>query len=119
HSAKITVFVTDQNSCTGKDSVTVSFKVCGGIGELAGVGLQIFPNPTSGIFTIEIKSPKSDMMDISILNQQGETVWSRAGVHVDGTATVNPDLGQLPQGTYLVQVSNGSGKLNRKVVIQK
>ena len=116
---KILVFVTDMNGCIGKDSVNVGYKVCGGIDELEGINLQIYPNPNNGIFTIEISSQKPDRMDITILSQKGETVFSMKDVAVNGVTTEKVNLDMLPQGTYLVQLSNPSGKIIRKIVIQK
>ena len=119
HSQKVTVFVTDQNGCVGKDSVMVSFKICGGIEEIAGVTIQVFPNPNNGVFTIELKAQKSQKLDISIISPSGETVYSRTGFEVSGIANDKIDVSRLSQGTYILQVSNGSGKLLRKIVIQK
>ena len=119
HAKSITVIVTDNNGCIGKDSVTVAFKICGGIEELPGVTLRIFPNPNNGVFTIEVKSPKSERLNISILNQSGETVFSLHDLNVIGTTSEKLDLSRLPQGSYIVQISNNSGKMTRKFVIQK
>ncbi|MEI7526741.1 MAG: T9SS type A sorting domain-containing protein, partial [Mariniphaga sp.] len=119
HSAKISVIVTDNNGCAGKDSVTVSFKVCGGIDELTGVSLQIFPNPNNGLFTIEIKSQQPQKVDVTIINQSGVAVYTLSSLNVNGILSEKLNLSQLAQGTYLVQISNISGKMTRKLVIQK
>jgi hypothetical protein len=118
-SKKIMVFVTDINGCIGKDSVNIGFKVCGGIEELEGVSLQIYPNPNNGIFTLEIGSQKPELMDITILSQKGETVYLLHEIKVNGVLTEKVNLSMLPQGTYLVQLSNSLGKIIRKIVIQK
>ena len=119
HSKKISVNVTDQNGCVGKDSVMVSFKVCGGVDELAGVSVQVFPNPSGGIFTLELKTMKLEKLNVTIISQSGETVFTRSNLEVSGTGSEKIDVSSLSQGTYLLQVSNGSGKLLRKIVIRK
>ncbi|MDP1623420.1 MAG: T9SS type A sorting domain-containing protein [Bacteroidales bacterium] len=115
---KIKVIVTGQNGCTGMDSVMVSFKVCGGIEELAGVSVQVFPNPNNGNFTIELKTLRPEKLDISIVTTAGEKVYFQPGLEVSGYATRKIDVTGLSQGVYILQLSNGSGKLDRKIVIQ-
>jgi len=115
----IRVIVTGTNDCAGKDSVLVSFKLCGGIEELSGVDMQVFPNPNTGTFTVEFTTIKPEILDISILTPSGTMVFSRSGVKVPGTVTEKFDLSQLANGTYLLQVSDGSAKMLRRIVIQK
>jgi hypothetical protein len=115
----IVVRVAGNNGCTGADSVQVSFKVCGGIGELPGVDLQLFPNPNQGIFSLGITTGKPEVFDISVIAMSGETVYSEKGVAVSGSAIRQINAGSLSQGTYFLQVSNGTGKTHLKMVIQK
>ncbi|MFZ4521879.1 MAG: T9SS type A sorting domain-containing protein [Bacteroidales bacterium] len=119
HSQKIRVFVTDNNGCVGMDSVMVSFKVCGGLEELAGVSAQLFPNPNNGIFTLEIKSLMHEILTISIVSATGETVYTRPGLDVSGATTEKIDVSRLSQGNYILKISNATGNLFRKLVIQK
>ncbi len=119
HSSEIKVFVTDKNGCIGKDSVLVSFKVCGGLGELSGVKVHVYPNPNSGIFTIEMNSDKQADLDISIVSPNGETVYTRNHLNIDGSTREKINLSHLSQGTYLLNISDGSGKMSTKIVIQK
>jgi hypothetical protein len=116
---KINVFVTDNNGCTGKDSVMVSFKVCGGIDELQGVSVQIFPNPSNGIFTLIVKAQKTEHLNLTILSPSGELVLSPGDITVNGMITEKLNLSQLSQGSYILQISNNTGKMIRKLVIQK
>jgi len=113
------VFVADNHQCSNFDTVTVGFKICAGIGELDGVDVQIFPNPTTGIFTIELKSLKQEQLDIRVLNARGESVYMLRNIPVNRTWSDNINVGQLPQGNYFIEISKESGKLIRKLVIRK
>jgi hypothetical protein len=119
HSQKITVFVTDNNGCVGKDSVNVAFKICGGIEDLAGVTVQVFPNPSNGMFAIELKTRQQETLDLSIIGPSGETVYTIQALKVSGTHSEKIDVSRLAQGIYILQISNGSGKMYRKIMIQK
>jgi len=99
--------------------VMVSFKICGGIEELTGVSLQIYPNPNNGIFTIEAKSQQPERLDVTIMNPSGQIVFSLRDIKVNGVTSEKLNLSQLPQGAYIVQISNISGKMTRKLVIRQ
>ncbi len=119
HTRLFKVMVTDNNGCTGKDSVSVSFKVCGGINEMTGVSLNIYPNPSGGLVTLEIRSEKPEKLMITVMNASGEPVFSVTDVRVTGLTREKIDAGILPQGAYIVRISNGTGEITRKLVIQK
>jgi len=119
HAAKIKVMVTNQYGCTGMDSINVSFKVCGGFDELQGVSLQVYPNPSNGIFTMEVNSPEKKTLSYAVLTPNGETLLTKHEMVVSGKAAEKIDLTGQAQGTYLLRVSDGSGTILRKLVIRK
>ncbi len=116
---KISVVVTDANQCQGNDSVMIGFKVCGGMGELQDVSVNVFPNPGSGLFSLEIKSLRNIQSDLTILNAAGESVYSIREFYSSGTTVNQLDLRNLPAGTYLLKLSAPSGSLTRKLVISR
>jgi hypothetical protein len=119
HSKMIKVLVTGTNGCVTRDSVTVSFKICGGINELEGIGIEIYPNPSSGTFTLELKSEKPEMVELALLTSTGKVVYRMVPLPVQGTASRKIDLGDFASGTYLLQLSNSSGTTVRKLILQK
>jgi hypothetical protein len=117
--AKIKVVVTDNNGCAGKDSLSVTFKDCTGILELQGVSVAIFPNPNAGVFNLEIRSAKPQILTLLVLNTSGEQVYRAENVTINGLDNRKMDLSQLAQGTYLFEITNGSETLVKKLVIRK
>jgi hypothetical protein len=111
--------VTDANSCTGRDTVKVTFKSCTGIQELSGVRFSIYPNPSQGEFTLSIQADRQETLSIRVLSAGGSEVWSARNVDVDREITRKISLSDLAQGSYFIEVSNGSGKLVQKLVIRK
>ncbi|MFM6933919.1 MAG: M14 family zinc carboxypeptidase [Flavobacteriales bacterium] len=49
----VTVSYTDLNGCTGTDSTVIIVENCASITELSAYGVQVFPNPNQGSFTIK------------------------------------------------------------------
>lgn len=117
-SRKITVFVTSQDLCTGKDSVVITFKQCSGIDELPGVTARVYPNPSQGVFTLEIRSDNREPLDLSIMNAAGATIYSAKGIGTSQQVSREIDLRTAGSGSYLLKLSGAKGQLIRKIVIQ-
>lgn len=74
--------------------------------------LKIFPNPSNGIFQLELADAEWIYSSINIYNSDGRLVLQ--------THYVNSlDLGSFPSGIYSIQVSSGDKIFQRLVVIQK
>src|SRR5690606_8125916 len=91
---QFTVTATDQNGCTATDAITVTVSNCPGFAELgASAGLNIYPNPSTGDFTIE----STEVLDMVILNELGQVVKEIPAAQ--GKISV---IG-LPAGLYFIQ----------------
>lgn len=114
------VVVTSGDGCEGTGEVTITYKDCTGINELAEhLSLTAFPNPNSGSFTLQLSSRSTERVNIRIIGASGETVYELQNIDVRGEINVPVNIQHLPQGSYIVEVSNGSGNVNSKVVLQK
>lgn len=73
---------------------------------------RIYPNPSNGQFTIE--SPEGMEMNLEVMDLLGKVRYSKEGIlgrHV-------LDLGHLPAGVYLAQVSNGVQRQVARIVLR-
>jgi len=131
----LTGTVTWNNTYKGAASVTVKGKnACGdgimsieksvtvistlGISELPGVGLEIFPNPTSGKFTLELTG-NNTLVNITIFNALGVPVVTETNIKVMGKLTRNLDFSKMSAGIYSIRVEGDNGMIIRKILIQK
>lgn len=73
--------------------------------------LQIYPNPSTGIFTLVSGSP---VADIKVYNVLGELIFTEK---TDAT-TFTIDLTGNPAGVYFYQVSGGEGVRAGKLVVE-
>src|SRR5690606_26015070 len=65
------VTVTDANGCTDNTSIFIASQV--GIFEsVAGMEVNIYPNPTNGTFTIKLDSDKTDQYLLEIFSPMGQ-----------------------------------------------
>ncbi len=78
--------------------------------------LKIYPNPTTGIFTIEWQhNEKLADVCITILNMQGNMIYVNNAIKV---SQLKFDLSAQPQGIYFVRVVMGSEVISKKVIRQ-
>jgi uncharacterized membrane protein YqhA len=78
--------------------------------------ISIFPNPSSGKFTIKMNGIQSQgQYDIFIYNVLGEKVYSTIINPSTEALSINLDA---PSGIYFVQMPNNNQTANQKIIIQ-
>ncbi len=77
--------------------------------------LQVFPNPTTGIFVISSPSPEMMELKVSIINAKGKTILTR---QCKGANSYTFDLSQAAAGNYFVKVETGEKTYVMKIVVQ-
>jgi PKD repeat protein len=77
-------------------------------------GLNIYPNPAKGLFSIVVDKTKYPDMKVTITDVNGAIVTSR---ECKGESEYLFDLSKSPQGTYFVKVKTDTELLVTKMVI--
>ncbi len=74
--------------------------------------MEIFPNPGSGNFFIELKTPIAAIVRLRVLDILGQLVLTEKENNIPGTMRQTLNLSGLTNGTYMVQVilSDAAGK---------
>lgn len=86
--------------------------------DLQGNQMDIYPNPSNGIFTIELNK-KANNASYKIFNMEGRVVAS-SKISSSGFETKQQvNVSHLPNGTYVVQVENGAETFSKKLIIKK
>ena len=76
-----------------------------GIGDLPGTGgINIYPNPSPGIFTITGEQ---------ILKVETRNVF---GALIQSSYSASIDLSDQPNGIYMVKIITGNGTVTKKIV---
>lgn len=97
-----TVSGTAANGCSASTSLALSFNACTGLTtERFQKGLQILPNPNNGLFSIH--SALSGEKIITVCNLVGQILLQK---NFDSPYFKIEE--QLPQGIYLITISNGT-----------
>lgn len=77
----------------------------------------LYPNPSNGNYSIELKSETEETVQISLLDINGKMIEQRNWNVVQGTNTLHPDWQTLSAGVYLVKILTGAGEMNVKWVV--
>ncbi|HPT31785.1 MAG TPA: T9SS type A sorting domain-containing protein, partial [Prolixibacteraceae bacterium] len=83
--------------------------------EIQQSGFAIYPNPTSGKIWIVPGSVIGQSFTIDVISPFGKTIWSERKETGSGSRT-EIDLGNLPNGLYLIQVRNLSSRVVQKII---
>jgi PKD repeat protein len=84
---------------------------------LAG-SFSIYPNPTTGMITLDINSDGFDKMDVKVFNVLGEVVKSLNLSDVPAQGKYTLDLSAFAKGIYMVRVQTENGVASKKVSLQ-
>jgi hypothetical protein len=96
-------------------SAPISYLITAIENETGVEGNHVYPNPTSGVFTIQAKlTGESSAL---IIDGQGKQIGttkmlSTGGDYYKGTY----DLGSQPSGIYLIRIADGNGWVTQKIV---
>ena len=80
--------------------------------------INMYPNPTEGVFNIEIVNLDYDepLLNVDILNNEGKLVYSRQLGNYDGAYIGTFSLMDYPQGVYYLKLANISGGTLKRIV---
>jgi hypothetical protein len=112
-STAYTVTGTDANGCKGTAIFNLAVDPCTGINEAATLsGLNVYPNPTTGMLTISMNN--TSLKSIEITDVTGRVIAS----NMTADNKVNVDMTQLSAGVYYVKVNSDNHNSVVKVVKQ-
>lgn len=80
------------------------------------LSMNIYPNPVSEVVTIDLYSLKQSNYKLTLMNAAGQTINSET-IYLN-TAVIKKqiDVSALPQGIYLIQLSNEDGVYSKRII---
>ena len=80
--------------------------------------LNIYPNPTRGVFNISFVSEEVDFIEIVILDDFGKFVFIDSKELFVGEYTKQVDLTDFTKGIYMVQIRTQNSLITKRIVLQ-
>ncbi|HPE87293.1 MAG: C25 family cysteine peptidase [Bacteroidales bacterium] len=116
-------YVAGGNDCAWVDFIELPAPDMGvGIQEThAELSLQIMPNPASDIITLRVENPVSQNISVQLKSLDGKyhTVIVNNEPVEKGVHTFTSDITHLPEGVYMLMMTNERTRITKKVIINK
>lgn len=79
---------------------------------------SLFPNPTTGLITIDAPSLKEEHLNIYVFNSVGQLVMQKENQYTD-SGRLRIDLNPYHNGIYLISINADGEQIQKKVVLEK
>ena len=114
-----TAELTVSNAC-GAATLQQMLTLTSGTGEVSWLeDFRLYPNPTSGIFTVEMSGDARDEMEFTLFNAIGQLQKRETAGFETGTLKRLFDFSQAPAGIYTLQIRSGASAMQVKLVVQR
>jgi hypothetical protein len=80
--------------------------------------LNVYPNPTRGLFNISFIAEKIDNFEITIVDAFGKLVSQEEKQDFIGEYAKQVNLSDYPRGIYMVQIRTNDSFISKRIVIQ-
>jgi hypothetical protein len=80
--------------------------------------LSIYPNPNTGIFTLEFHISNSTKINLKIIDMIGQEIFNEGSIgEIQGDFKKQIRVGDVPKGIYMLQISTDQETIKRKIKI--
>ncbi len=89
-----------------------------GISESDEIKLDIYPNPSSGLFTLKFENFTSNNLNIKIINSVGECVYSDSK-SLNSSELINIDIARFAEGVYYLVLQSDKKVYSERLLLRK
>ncbi len=111
--------VTEVGGGTGMYNFKGEPRIIGSIKDGSDFSTNIYPNPTDGIFKLEVISKQLGTLEIEIYNSLGQKVFENSKFINSNEMTIPMDVSELANGLYQVKLNIGINTQLLKLQIEK
>ena len=87
------------------------------VNELETIGLNVYPNPASGVLNVSFEANNADFV-ITLTDLQGRVISSKEMANLNGTQLVTFSTENVASGSYIVTVASNGTKTTKNVVVR-
>lgn len=110
--------VVDASGCEAELEVTITVFDDSGIEDNLEESFSIYPNPTTGKFTIAFDLNKPRTLTVEVVNIVGEKVLVKTYVDVYNQ-TIEFDMNAVADGVYFVIIRSEDEQISKKLIVRK
>lgn len=86
-----------------------------GINDISAKTVNVYPNPTTGIFNLQLNATQETAYELTLMNALGVQVMTET-LKVNGTALHSIDLSSMAQGVYYLYLRSNEETIIEKVI---
>jgi hypothetical protein len=109
--------ITDNRGCTATTCVTIRMYTSTGTIDKTNKDLTIYPDPTTGEFTVKFNADNTGQYLLEVTNVLGQIVYQRNIPDASREFTANLNLTNYDKGDYMVVLKKGQQQQSIKKVI--
>jgi hypothetical protein len=114
----ITYTYTDPaTGCVASVTTTITVEECTGRDIIVRDEVQVFPNPSAGLFYLDIDSSKQPIQ-MKVYNMDGQLIIDRALKQLVTPGSHVLDIRQYARGVYLIQLIMKNEVINKRIVLE-
>lgn len=104
-----------QGTCEGSDTLVLTVDNCLGVDEVPQSAVLVYPNPSNGLFTIDLSEFSAVEGKIRVIDQSGRVVLNKNITNLKEEIS----LIDIAKGSYLVEINAGGEQIMKKIQIIK
>ena len=78
--------------------------------------LKVYPNPTDGLFAIELSNPLIEKADVTIVDMNGKVMYEKSFKMTNGQQPETINISTLTKGIYVMRITTDDQEFIRKIV---
>ncbi|TVR82512.1 MAG: T9SS C-terminal target domain-containing protein [Chitinophagaceae bacterium] len=78
--------------------------------------VSVYPNPSDGLFYVEVDIPQSSKLDLSVYNSLGQRMIQKDYITVNNNAVLPLDLSGLENGLYILKLRSGDAYIVHRLI---
>lgn len=112
------VSVSNSSGCESVRSESINYIPAGVENELIAKSLIIKPNPTNGLFDLELDNSELNFNLITITDINGSVVYENSISNSENNIMLNMDLTKFANGVYYLLLKNNSFTISKSIIKQ-
>ena len=111
------VIAEDSNGCVSREDINVYVDTCAtSINDELITNISVYPNPSSGIFTLELNNIIEKNTILTIVNSVGKVILSEKLEIGERTKDIN--LSEFSKGIYFLEIETENRIINKKLIVK-
>ena len=107
----------DSNGCVSNEDIMVYVDTCAtSVDELLFTNISVYPNPSTGIFTLKWDNTTNKNSTLKVMNSVGEVVYSEILMIGENEKQIN--ISKFSKGIYLLEIETKNRIINKKLIVQ-